>query len=66
MNDWIRKSGAYDAVLDFDRSVRDSARPTRMQAEFDSGDHLHPSPAGYRVMADGIDLNLFRESVLAK
>ena len=66
LNDWIRKSGAYDAVLDFDRLVRDSARPARMQAEFDSGDHLHPAPAGYRVMADSIDLNLFRESVLVK
>jgi lysophospholipase L1-like esterase len=37
-----------------------------MQAEFDSGDHLHPAPAGYRVMADSIDLNLFRAGVLAK
>lgn len=66
LNDWIRKSGAYDAVLDFDRVVRDPARPTRMQAEFDSGDHLHPAPAGYRAMADSIDLNLFRPGVLAK
>ena len=66
LNDWIRNSGAYDAVLDFDRLVRDSARPTRMQTEFDSGDHLHPAPAGYRVMADSIDLNLFRAGVLSK
>ena len=66
VNDWIRSSGAYDAVLDFDRLVRDVARPTRMQAGFDSGDHLHPAPAGYRVMADSIDLNLFRARVLAR
>ena len=66
LNDWIRQSGAYDAVLDFDHSVRDPSRPTRMQAKFDSGDHLHPAPAGYRVMADSINLNLFREGVLAK
>ena len=66
LNDWIRKSGAYDAVMDFDRLVPDSTRPARMQAEFDSGDHLHPAPAGYKVMAHSIDLNLFRAGVLAK
>jgi lysophospholipase L1-like esterase len=60
LNEWMRNSGAYDAVLDFDRLTRDPARPTRLRAEFDSGDHLHPAPAGYRAMADSIDLNLFR------
>ncbi|MEI7444553.1 MAG: SGNH/GDSL hydrolase family protein [Burkholderiales bacterium] len=60
LNDWIRSSGAYDAVLDFDRLMQDPARPIRMRAEFDSGDHLHPAPAGYRAMADSIDLGLFR------
>ena len=66
LNDWMRGSGAYDAVLDFDRLMRDPARPTRMRAEFDSGDHLHPAPAGYRAMADSIDLDLFRGGVPTK
>jgi len=66
LNDWMRASGAYDAVLDFDRLMRDPARPTRMRAEFDSGDHLHPAPAGYRAMADSIDLDLFRGGVPTK
>jgi lysophospholipase L1-like esterase len=56
VNDWIRSSGAFDAVVDFDRLLRDPSRPSRLRAEFDSGDHLHPNDAGYRVMADGIDL----------
>jgi lysophospholipase L1-like esterase len=60
LNDWIRKSGAYDAVIDFDAAVRDPARPSRSRPEFDSGDHLHPSPAGYEAMANSIDLGLFR------
>jgi lysophospholipase L1-like esterase len=66
LNDWIRSSGAYDAVLDFDRLMRDPSRPTRMRAEYDSGDHLHPGPAGYRAMADSIDVNLFRGSASTK
>ncbi|MBL8703042.1 MAG: SGNH/GDSL hydrolase family protein [Alphaproteobacteria bacterium] len=61
LNDWIRKSGAYDAVIDFDAAVRDPARPSRSRPEFDSGDHLHPSPAGYEAMANSIDLGLFRQ-----
>jgi lysophospholipase L1-like esterase len=60
VNDWIRTSGAYDAVLDFAAATQDPARPTRMRAEHDSGDHLHPSPAGYTAMANSIDLGLFR------
>ena len=61
LNDWIRRSGAYDAVIDFDAAVRDPARPSRSRPEFDSGDHLHPSPAGYEAMANSIDLGLFRD-----
>ncbi len=60
LNEWIRTSGAYDAVLDFAAATQDPARPTRMRAEHDSGDHLHPSPAGYTAMANSIDLGLFR------
>ncbi|MCD6078728.1 MAG: lipase, partial [Ramlibacter sp.] len=56
VNDWIRHAGVFDAVVDFDRLLRDEARPSRLRAEFDSGDHLHPGDAGYRAMAEMIDL----------
>jgi lysophospholipase L1-like esterase len=56
VNTWIRESGAYDAVADFDAVVRDPANPRHIKAEFDSGDHLHPNDAGYVAMADSIDL----------
>lgn len=56
LNAWIRESGAFDAVVDFDRVLRDPARPIRLRAEFDSGDHLHPNDAGYRAMAQAVDL----------
>jgi lysophospholipase L1-like esterase len=62
INHFIRTGGAFDAVIDFDAAVRDPAHPTRMLAAFDSGDHLHPNDAGYRAMADAIDLRLFDES----
>jgi len=62
LNEWIRTSGTYDAVLDFAAATQDPARPTRMRAEHDSGDHLHPSPAGYTAMANSIDLGLFRST----
>jgi lysophospholipase L1-like esterase len=60
LNTWIRTSKAYDDVLDFDAAVRDPANPTKSQVAFDSGDHLHPSPAGYTAMANSIKLDLFR------
>ena len=60
LNDWIRTSGAYDGVLDFAAAVQDPERPTRSRPEYDSGDHLHPSPAGYTAIANSIDLGLFR------
>ena len=59
VNAWIRTSNAFDAVIDFDRAVRDPSRPARMLPAFDSGDHLHPNDAGYQAMADAIDLRLF-------
>ena len=59
VNQWIRTSNAFDAVIDFDRAVRDPANPTRIRAAYDSGDHLHPNDAGYRAMAESIDLRLF-------
>jgi lysophospholipase L1-like esterase len=56
VNEWIRHSGVFDAVADFDRLLRDESRPIRLRAELDSGDHLHPGDAGYRAMADSIEL----------
>lgn len=56
VNQWIRESGAFDAVIDFDAVLRDPADPLRMRAEYDSGDHLHPGDAGYQAMADAVDL----------
>jgi lysophospholipase L1-like esterase len=60
VNAWIRTSGRFDAVIDFDAVVRDPAHPDHLLPAFDSGDHLHPSPAGYRAMAEAIPLLLFR------
>ena len=59
VNDWIRQSGAFDAVIDFEAILRDPDQPTRLLPSADSGDHLHPNEAGYRLMADAIDLALF-------
>lgn len=59
VNDWIRTSGRFDGVIDFDAVTRDPERSSRLSPTVDGGDHLHPSPAGYRIMADTIDLALF-------
>ena len=56
VNDWIRWRGAVDALLVFDQLTRDAAHPERMQARFDSGDHLHPGDAGYAAMAEAFDV----------
>ncbi len=60
VNQWIRTSGEFDGVLDFDAAIRDPAKPTQIKDGWHAGDHLHGSDAGYRVMADSIDLKLFR------
>jgi lysophospholipase L1-like esterase len=62
VNDWIRGSGEFDAVIDFDAATRDPSRPTRLLPAYDSGDHLHPGDAGYRAMADAIDLPVLFDS----
>ncbi|WP_026359986.1 SGNH/GDSL hydrolase family protein [Amycolatopsis nigrescens] len=56
VNTFIRTSGAFDAVIDFDLAVRDPADPQRLLPAYDSGDHLHPGDAGYQAMADAVDL----------
>lgn len=57
VNQWIRTSGAFDGVFDFDAAVRDPSHPSRFREEYQSGDHLHPSAAGYKAMAGVIDLS---------
>jgi lysophospholipase L1-like esterase len=59
VNQWIRTSGAYDAVIDFDLALRDPMQPTKLLKTYDSGDHLHPGDAGYKAIADTIPLALF-------
>ena len=59
VNHWIRTSKTYDAVIDFDKAIRDPGEPARMRPAYDSGDNLHPNDAGYQAMADAIDLSLF-------
>ena len=59
VNDWIRSSGRFDAVIDMDAAVRDPSNPNRLAPEYDTGDHLHLNPAGYQKMADSIPLSLF-------
>jgi lysophospholipase L1-like esterase len=56
VNAWIATSGEFDAVADFASALADPADPARLAAKYDSGDHLHPNEAGYRVMAGTIDL----------
>jgi lysophospholipase L1-like esterase len=63
VNQWIRTSKAYDAVIDFDKAIRDPNNPAAIRAAYDSGDNLHPNDAGYRAMADAIDLSLFSDQV---
>jgi lysophospholipase L1-like esterase len=58
INAWIREAGHFDAVVDFDKLTRDPAHPDRLLPEFDSGDHLHPGPEGYKAMGDAIPLKL--------
>jgi lysophospholipase L1-like esterase len=60
VNQWIRNSRVFDGVIDFDAVVRDPNRPSRLLPRLASNDHLHPNDAGYRAMADAIDLSLFQ------
>ena len=59
VNRWIRTAGNFDAVIDFDSVVRDPQHPDQLLPAYDCGDHLHPSPAGYKAMGDAIPLSLF-------
>jgi lysophospholipase L1-like esterase len=66
VNQWMRSSGAFDAVIDFDRALRDPQHPTQLKKAYDSGDHIHPSDTGYQAMADAIPLSLFEGGHKAK
>ncbi len=63
VNQWIKTSKAYDAVIDFDKAIRDPNNPSKILPAFDSGDNLHPNDAGYKAMADTINLALFKDQV---
>jgi len=60
VNDWIRTTKEIDGFIDFDKAIRDPDKPSRVAPAFDSGDHVHPSDAGYAAMADAVDLALLR------
>jgi lysophospholipase L1-like esterase len=61
VNEWIRTSHAYDAVIDFDAAVRDPANPKQILPAYNTRDHLHPNDDGYKAMAAAVDLSMFRE-----
>jgi lysophospholipase L1-like esterase len=65
VNQWIRSSGAFEGVIDFDAAVRDPDRPSQFRESYQSGDHLHPSAAGYKAMANAVDLTMLRNGVSA-
>jgi lysophospholipase L1-like esterase len=60
VNEWIRSSGRFDAVIDLDAALRDPENPLRLLPEADTGDHLHPNETGHRMMAEAVDLTLFK------
>jgi len=60
VNDWIRTSGAFDGVIDFEKALQDPENPEKLMPSYNSGDNLHPNDAGYQVMADTINLSLLR------
>jgi lysophospholipase L1-like esterase len=60
VNQWIRTGKSYDGVIDFDAVIRDPSNPSRFSPQYDAGDHLHPSDAGYQAMGAAIDLELFK------
>lgn len=62
VNAWIRTSGEYDAVIDFDMVLRDPSHPSRIWPMLDSGDHGHPTDAGYQALADAVLLKLLADN----
>jgi lysophospholipase L1-like esterase len=60
LNQWIRTGKAYDGVIDFDAALRDPQKPSKFLQQFQSGDQLHPNNAGYEVMGNAVNLDLFK------
>ena len=60
LNNWYRTAGVVDGIVDFEKAVRDPSKPTALNPTYDSGDHLHPNDAGYKALANTIDLSLFQ------
>ncbi len=60
VNEWIRTSGRFDAVIDLASALADPAKPLNLLPEADTGDHLHPNETGHRKIAEAIDLSLFK------
>ncbi len=63
LNAWIRAPGQFDGVVDFDAVIRDPQHPDHLRPDYDSGDHLHPNPAGYRAMGEAVPVVLFEPVV---
>jgi hypothetical protein len=61
VNQWIRTSGRFDAVIDLDAVTKDPKNPAHLSEAADSGDHLHPADAGYKIMGGTVDLKLFEK-----
>jgi lysophospholipase L1-like esterase len=59
VNGWVRGAGRFDGIIDFDAATRDPRKLSQLSAAADGGDHLHPGPAGYKIMANAVDLKLF-------
>jgi lysophospholipase L1-like esterase len=64
VNNWIRTSHRFDAVIDFDNVARDPQNPRQILPAYDVGDHLHLNPLGYEALADSIPVTLFRQQAL--
>ena len=63
LNTWIRTGGAFDSVVDFDAATRDPNKPKQFRADYNNTDHLHPNDAGYKAMADAVNLSIFATPV---
>lgn len=62
VNNWMRTSGAFDAVVDFEAAVKDPSDPLKIREDMHRGDNLHPNPAGYEAMAKAFDISVFAKS----